>query len=86
MPSNLDRALRGLKARRVLRDLMAAKSEYPSEFATRLIKDTCKEYRMNNERHTIHMFLFVFTPLLKELDKAILTHPSLERKRKEKSK
>lgn len=40
MPSNLDRALRGLKARRVLRDLIAAKSEYPSEFATRLIKET----------------------------------------------
>lgn len=41
MPSNLDKALRGLKARRVLRDLMAAKSEYPSEFATKLIRDTC---------------------------------------------
>lgn len=41
MPSNLDRALRGLRARSVLRDLMAVKSEYPSEFATRLIKDTC---------------------------------------------
>lgn len=41
MPSNLDRALRGLRARNVLRDLMAVKSEYPSEFATRLIKDTC---------------------------------------------
>lgn len=40
MPSNLDRALRGLNARRVLRDLMAAKSEYPSEFATRLISET----------------------------------------------
>ena len=45
MPSNLDRALRGLRARRVLRDLMAVKSEYPSEFATRLIKDTCREHR-----------------------------------------
>lgn len=43
MPSNLDRALRGLKALRVLKDLMAAKSEYPREFATRLIKDTLKE-------------------------------------------
>lgn len=41
MPSNLDRALRGLRARSVLRDLMAVKSEYPSEFAARLIKDTC---------------------------------------------
>lgn len=45
MPSNLDKALRGLKARSVLRDLMAAKSEYPSEFATRLIKDTWKDNR-----------------------------------------
>lgn len=41
MPSNLDRALRGLRARSVLRDLMAVKSEYPREFATRLIRDTC---------------------------------------------
>lgn len=45
MPSNLDRALRGLRARRVLRDLMAVKSEYPSEFAARLIKDTYVEHR-----------------------------------------
>lgn len=45
MPSNLDRALRGLSARSVLRDLMAVKSEYPSEFATRLIKDTCVKER-----------------------------------------
>lgn len=43
MPSNLDRALRGLRARSVLRDLMAVKSEYPSELATRLIKDTWKD-------------------------------------------
>lgn len=41
MPSNLDRALRGLSARSVLRDLMAVKSEYPSELAARLIRDTC---------------------------------------------
>ena len=40
MPSNLDRALSGLRARSVLRDLIAVKSEYPSEFATKLIKDT----------------------------------------------
>lgn len=44
MPSNLDRALRGLRARSVLRDLMAVKSEYPSEFAARLIKETCVKY------------------------------------------
>lgn len=48
MPSNLDRALRGLNARKVLRDLMAAKSEYPREFATRLINDT---YMAGTERH-----------------------------------
>lgn len=45
MPSNLDRALRGLRARRVLRDFIAAKSEYPREFATRLIKETYMECR-----------------------------------------
>lgn len=45
MPSNLDRALRGLRARSVLSDLIAAKSEYPSEFATRLINDTYMQYR-----------------------------------------
>lgn len=51
MPSNLDSALRGLNARRVLRDLMAAKSEYPSEFATRLINDT---YMAGTERQAHH--------------------------------
>lgn len=40
MPSNLDSALSGLRALSVLSDLMAAKSEYPSVFATRLTSDT----------------------------------------------
>lgn len=49
IPSNLDSALNGLRARRVLRDLMAAKSEYPSEFAMRLTKDTCTETEMQSQ-------------------------------------
>lgn len=40
MPSNRDSALSGLSALSVRRDLMAAKSEYPSVFATRLTRDT----------------------------------------------
>lgn len=40
MPSNRDRALRGLKARRVLRDLMAPRSENPMALATRLTSET----------------------------------------------
>lgn len=53
MPSNLERALRGLRARRVLKDLIAVKSEYPSEFAARLIKDTYMECRKTQNTVTI---------------------------------
>lgn len=42
MPSKRDRALRGLRARSVLRDLMAPSSEYPSMFA---VKDTSDTWR-----------------------------------------
>lgn len=42
MPSKRDRALRGLRALRVLRDLMAPNSEYPRTFAIRDTRDTCK--------------------------------------------
>lgn len=40
IPSNRDNALNGLRARRVLRDLMGPISEYPSVLAMRLIKET----------------------------------------------
>lgn len=40
MPSNRDRARRGLSARRVLRDLMAPRSEYPMALATMLTTET----------------------------------------------
>lgn len=43
MPSNLDRARSGLRALSVRRDLMAPSSEYPSQFAVRLIMETWKE-------------------------------------------
>lgn len=42
MPSKRDRALRGLRALRVLRDLMAPSSEYPMMLAVRDTRDTCK--------------------------------------------
>lgn len=41
MPSKRERALRGLRALKVLRDFMAPSSEYPSALATKLIRDTC---------------------------------------------
>ena len=44
MPSNRDKALRGLNARRVLRDLMAPNSEYPMRLATMLTSDTWKTH------------------------------------------
>lgn len=34
---------------------MAAKSEYPSEFATRLIRDTCIEFRKYNNCDNLKM-------------------------------
>lgn len=40
MPSNRDRALRGLRARRVLRDLMGPRSEYPMALAVKLTSET----------------------------------------------
>lgn len=43
MPSNRDRARRGRRALSVRRDLMAPSSEYPSQFAVRLTRDTWKE-------------------------------------------
>lgn len=43
MPSNLDRARSGLRALSVRRDLMAPSSEYPNQFAVRLIMETWKE-------------------------------------------
>lgn len=42
IPSNLDRALSGLRALSVRRDLIAPKSEQPRELATKLISDTCR--------------------------------------------
>lgn len=41
MPSNLDNARRGLRALRVLRDLIGPRSEYPSQLATKLIREIC---------------------------------------------
>lgn len=41
MPSKRDSALSGLKARKVLKDLMALSSEYPRAVAIRLTNDTC---------------------------------------------
>lgn len=43
MPSNLDRARRGLSALSVRRDLMAPSSEYPNQLAVRLTRETWKE-------------------------------------------
>lgn len=43
MPSNLERARSGLRALSVRRDLMAPSSEYPSQFAVRLMMETWKE-------------------------------------------
>lgn len=43
MPSNLERARSGLRALSVRRDLMAPSSEYPNQFAVRLIMETWKE-------------------------------------------
>lgn len=43
IPSNRDKALRGLRARKVLRDLMGPKSEYPSALAIRLTIETYTE-------------------------------------------
>lgn len=43
MPSNLERARSGLRALSVRRDLMAPSSEYPNQFAVRLIRETWKE-------------------------------------------
>lgn len=40
IPSNRDNALKGLRALRVLRDLMGPISEYPRELAMRLTNDT----------------------------------------------
>ena len=40
MPSNLERALSGLRARRVLRDLMAPNSENPTALAIILTSET----------------------------------------------
>lgn len=42
MPSKRDRALRGLRALRVLRDLMGPSSEYPKMFAVKDTRDTWK--------------------------------------------
>lgn len=49
IPSNRDKALRGLKALRVLRDLMAPSSEQPKALATRLTKDTYTETEKQRE-------------------------------------
>ena len=40
IPSNRDKALRGLRALSVLRDLMAPSSEYPKAFAVKLTNET----------------------------------------------
>lgn len=45
MPSNLDRARKGLKALRVLSDLMAPSSEYPNQFAVKLIMETLEKHK-----------------------------------------
>lgn len=50
MPSKRDRALRGLKALRVLRDFMAPSSEYPSALAIKLTSDTCNTSDKKRER------------------------------------
>lgn len=42
IPSNLDRARRGLSALRVLRDLIGPRSEYPSQLATKLTREICQ--------------------------------------------
>lgn len=44
MPSKRDRALRGLRALSVLRDLMAPSSEKPSRLAVRDTRDTCRQH------------------------------------------
>lgn len=41
IPSNLDKARRGLRALRVLRDFIGPRSEYPIQLATKLIKEIC---------------------------------------------
>lgn len=54
MPSKRERALRGLRALRVLRDFMAPSSEYPSALATKLISDTCNT---SNKKKKNNLFL-----------------------------
>lgn len=41
IPSNLDSARRGLRALRVLRDLIGPRSEKPIRFAVKLIREIC---------------------------------------------
>lgn len=59
MPSKRDRALRGLRARRVLRDLIALSSEYPMALAPKLTNETCntrthRHYVINRRAHVAH--------------------------------
>ena len=45
IPSNRDKALSGLRALSVLRDLMAPSSEYPKAFAVKLTNVSAGEYQ-----------------------------------------
>lgn len=50
IPSNRDRALRGLKALSVLRDLIALSSEQPRALATRLTRETWEKNVSRDEQ------------------------------------
>ena len=52
IPSNRDKALRGLRALSVLRDLMAPSSEYPKAFAVKLTNETYTE-----KSNTVFLFI-----------------------------
>lgn len=59
IPSNLDNARRGLRALRVLRDLTGPRSEYPSQLATKLIREICGRMELSQTLSGIkHVYMW----------------------------